>query len=158
MADKDKTPTAESVVALKEITAETVRAICNLSVNEDQKKFVAPNAVSIAQAYFNKLAWLRAIYADDTPVGFAMLYDDPEKAEYYLWRFMIDARYQGMAFGFRAMELLIEHVKTRPNATEFTTSIHQEDGSPQPFYEKLGFALTGECEDSEAMMRLPFGE
>jgi len=143
-----------SNVTLREITEDTVRTICNLSVRDDQKQFVAPNAVSIAQAYFSKHAWFRAIYADETPIGFLMLEDQPEKPEYYLWRFMIDARYQRMGFGRRAIALLIEHVQTRPNATEFLTSVLQADGGPQGFYEKLGFKLTGEYEEGEAMMSL----
>jgi len=67
---------------------------------------------------------------------------------------MIDNHYQKMGFGFKAMQLLIEHVKTRPNATEFLTSVVQKEGGPQGFYEKLGFKLTGEYEDGEAMMSL----
>jgi diamine N-acetyltransferase len=131
-----------------------VRTICELSVTEYQRQFVAPNAVSIAQAYFSRLAWFRAIYADETPVGFVMLHDEPERPEYYLWRFMIDQRYQKMDFGRRAMEFMIEHVKSRPNATEFLTSVVQADGGPQGFYEKLGFKLTGEFDEGEAVMRL----
>jgi diamine N-acetyltransferase len=146
--------TQDSQVTLREITADTVRAICKLAVREDQQKFVAPNAVSIAQAHFADTAWFRAIYAGDTPVGFAMLDDQPDKPEYFLWRFMIDARYQGMSFGRRALELLVAHVRTRPNATEFLTSVQPGDGGPQPFYEKLGFELTGEIDDGEAVLRL----
>ena len=155
MPETPEQPTSESTVTLREINADTVRTICNLSVREDQHQFVAPNAASIAQAYFSEFAWFRAIYADDTPVGFAMLEDQPEKPEYFLWRFMIDARYQRMGFGKQAMELLIAHVRTRPNATEFLTSFHEAEGSPQGFYESLGFTLTGEREDDEAMLRLP---
>nr|MDJ0571728.1 GNAT family N-acetyltransferase [Pleurocapsa sp. MO_192.B19] len=143
-----------SKVTLREITADSVRTICQLSVRDEQQKFVASNAMSIAQAYFSKYAWFRAIYADTTPIGFVMLEDKPEKAEYYLWRFMIDARYQGMGFGYRALLLLIDRVKTRPNATELLTSVVQGEGSPQGFYEKLGFKLTGEYEEEEAIMRL----
>ncbi len=154
MTDKKDSVTKDSTVSLREISGETVRSICNLSVHEAQKGFVAPNAISMSEAYFEKKAWFRAIYANDTPVGFVMLWDDPEKPEYYLWRFMIDGRYQSMGFGYRAMELFIEHVKTRPNATELTTSVVQAGGGPQPFYEKLGFKLTGDMEDTEAVMLL----
>jgi diamine N-acetyltransferase len=148
--------TKSSVITLKEITSKTVRVICDLSVRDVQKKVVAPNAFSIAQAYFSKHAWFRAIYADDTPVGFLMLEDQPEKPEYYLWRFMIDHRFQGFKFGFRAMKLVIEYVKDRPNATELITSVVQEKGGPQGFYEKLGFELTGEYEEGEAILQLKF--
>ncbi|MEM7593424.1 MAG: GNAT family N-acetyltransferase [Cyanobacteria bacterium P01_A01_bin.83] len=143
-----------SKVTLREITSDSVRTICNLSVGDEQQKFVAPNAMSIAQAYFSEDAWFRAIYADTTPIGFVMLEDKPESAKYYLWRFMIDARYQGMGFGRRALLLVIDRIKTRPNATELLTSIVQAEGSPQGFYEKLGFKLTGEYEEEEAIMRL----
>jgi len=150
---KDK-PAKQSKVTLREVTEDTVRAICRLAVTEKQNSFVAPNAVSIAQAYFSKYAWFRAVYADDEPVGFVMLHDDPEKPEYFLWRMMTDTHYQGMGFGWRAMKLLIEHVRTRPNATVLMTSCIQGDGSPQGFYEKLGFELTGEKEDTEVVLKL----
>jgi hypothetical protein len=82
-------------ISLREIDASSCRAICKLDVADRQRGFVAPNAVSIAEAYFEKQAWFRGIYADDTPVGFAMLSVDEVEAEYYLWRFMLDHRYQG---------------------------------------------------------------
>ena len=148
----DTRPVAE--VQLREITAETVRTVCELSVATGQQRFVAPNAVSIAQAHFSKHAWFRAIYMGETPVGFLMLEDMPEKPEYYLWRLMVDSRWQGQGIGRRAMELCIEHVRTRPHATELLTSVVQEEGGPQGFYERLGFRLTGEYEEGEAVMRL----
>ncbi|HUU45023.1 MAG TPA: GNAT family N-acetyltransferase [Acidobacteriota bacterium] len=149
--------TRESIISLQEITADTVRTICNLAVHPEQQKFVAPNAVSIAQAHFSEHAWFRAIYADDTPVGFVMIEDQPAKPEYYLWRYMIDVRYQRMDFGRRAMDLIIAHVRTRSNATEFLTSVVQAEGGPQQFYEKCGFQLTGDYDEGEAVMRLGLG-
>jgi diamine N-acetyltransferase len=154
-SQKEKAPLRESKVTLREITEDTVRQICILTVRQDQAGFVAPNAVSIAQAHFDEKAWFRGIYADDTPVGFVMLQDDTEKPEYFLWRFMIDSRYQGMDFGRRAIDLLLEYVRTRPGATELLTSIVEAEGGPQEFYEKLGFKLTGEYDEGEALMRLP---
>ncbi len=154
MTESQATPSGRDEVALREVTGDSVRTICGLSVRDEQTKFVAPNAVSIAQAYFSEHAWFRAVYADETPVGFVMLADQPEPPEYYLWRFMIDARYQGMGYGQRALALLIEHVRTRPGATELLTSVVQAEGGPQGFYEKNGFELTGEYEDGEAVMRL----
>jgi diamine N-acetyltransferase len=144
----------DATVTLREVTKDTVRKICDLKVRDDQNKFVAPNAVSIAQAYFHEEAWFRAIYADDTPVGFLMLYDDRVKPEYFLWRMMIDASYQGLGYGKKAMELFIEHVKTLPNATELVTSCVPGDGSPEGFYHGLGFRRTGELDGDEVVMRL----
>ena len=150
--------TPESPVTLREVTKEMVRAVCRLQVAEGQRKFVAPNAVSIAQAHFEPKAWFRAVHAGDTLVGFVMLFDNPNEPEYFLWRYMIDARYQGMGFGRRAMEQVIAYVKTRPGAKELLTSCDPGEGSPCPFYERMGFVYTGEEDDGELVMRLKFVE
>lgn len=146
----------DSKVTLREITSETVRQICNLSdtLSEAQKKMVAPNAISIAQAHFNKFAWFRAVYADEEPVGFIMLYDNPEEPEYFLWRFMIAGSYQSMGFGKRAIDLLIEYVKTRPNAKKLGVSCGEGEASPEGFYTNLGFKRTGEMEGEEVVLSL----
>jgi diamine N-acetyltransferase len=154
MTDETPNVTPESKISLREVTAETVRIICRLEVSEEQKKFVAPNAVSIAEAYFEPKAWFRAIYADETPVGFLMLYDDPDGPEYFLWRYMIDARYQELGFGKRAMDLLVEYVRSRPGARELALSCHPGQDGPEPFYRHYGFRLTGRMLGNEAEMRI----
>ncbi|MGH3086848.1 MAG: GNAT family N-acetyltransferase [Rubrobacteraceae bacterium] len=146
--------TADTTVTLREVTRESVGDVCDLKVASHQEQFVAPNAVSIAEAYFEpEAAWFRAIYAGETPVGFLMLHDDAANEEYYLWRFMIDARYQGRGYGRRALELLIEHVETRPGARTLFTSCVPGDGGPGPFYEEMDFVYTGEVDDGELVMR-----
>ena len=149
-------PTRDSVVTLREVTKENLISVLRLKVAPEQEKFVASNAVSIAQAYFDReTAWFRAVYADEAPVGFLMLEDRPEEQTYFLWRFMIDARWQGMGFGARAIALLLDHVRTRPGATVLGVSCVPGDGSPGPFYERMGFAYTGEEDHGELVMRRP---
>ncbi len=146
----------EAQVTLREVTEETVGEICELSdtLTEPKKSMVAPNAVSIAQAYFCEYAWFQAIYADETPVGFIMLYDNPEKSEYFLWRMMIAEPHHGKGFGRRAVELLIEYVKTRPEAKELFVSSVPGEGSPEGFYRRLGFEPTGQIDEREVVMKL----
>lgn len=154
MKDDKPAISRNSVVSLREVTADTVRTICRLEVSEEQKNFVASNAVSIAQAYFEPKAWFRAIYADETPVGFMMLYDDPDEPEYFLWRYMIDRRFQKMGFGRRGLDLLVEYVRNRPAAHELRVSCHPGEDGPEPFYRKYGFALTGRMLEEEAEMKM----
>ncbi|MCA9990366.1 MAG: GNAT family N-acetyltransferase [Anaerolineales bacterium] len=141
-------------VTLQEITNDNLRQILKLDVAAAQQHFVASNAVSLAQAHFEPYAWYRAIYAADTPVGFVMLYDQPYRAAYYLWRLMVDARYQGRGYGHQAVQQVIDYVRTRPGATQLRVSYIPGPGSPQSFYHKLGFAETGEVEDGETVMAL----
>ena len=141
-------------VELREITKDTVRAVLKIETTEEQRNFVAPTSVSIAQAYFEPKAWFRAIYADDEPVGFIMLFDDPDKPEYFLWRLLVGADFQRNGYGRAAVEQLVEYVRTRPGATELLTSWVPEPGGPEPFYRSLGFLPTGEVDEGEVVARL----
>lgn len=148
----------ESTVTLREITEKTLGDFLKMKVAGTQERFVASNAVSIAQAHFSRNAWFRGIYAGDAPVGFIMLWDEPEKPEYFLWRLMIGAPYQKRGFGRRAVGLLIEHVKTRPAARELLVSCVEGEGSPLGFYEALGFRSTGDYEGEELILKLDLGD
>jgi diamine N-acetyltransferase len=141
-------------VTLQEITAETLSSVLALSVAEAQKGFVASNAVSIAQAHFSPNAWFRAIYADDTPVGFVMLWIDEDAAEYDVWRFMVDHRYQRRGYGRQAMQQVIDFVWASGRAKEVSLSYVPGEGNPSPFYVKCGFVETGEWNGGEKVMKL----
>ena len=92
------------MLELKEITYDNLKAVIKLSetLSEQDKKHVATNVVSLAEAYLNyDIAWPRAIVVDDVVVGFVMLGLDNYIAEekdwpvYFLWRFMMGTEYQG---------------------------------------------------------------
>ena len=140
-------------VELREITSETVRTICDLDVAADQRGFVAPNAVSIAEAHYAPAHWMRAIYADDEPAGFLLTYEEPAEGRYYLWRFMVDERHQRRGVGRRAMELLLERWRGL-GAPAGTLSVVPTNPGAIAFYESLGFRLTGEEHGGEVGMRV----
>ena len=146
-----------AIVTLQKVTKQNLVEILNLRVNPQQEKFVADNAVSIAQAHFHPEAWFRAIYANETPVGFVMLECDRVNSSYSLWRLMIDASCQKQGFGRRAVELILEYVKTLPGGEVLWTSCVSGDGGPIKFYEKMGFTNTGNLdEDGEIIMEYKF--
>ena len=155
MSNEAEKPSPNATVSLREITQETLRPFLNMKVATSQTNMVASNAVSIAQAHFEKYAWFRGIYADETPVGFIMLYDNPDEPVYFLWRLMVAEEHQGNGYGRKAIEQLVDYVRTRPKATELMVS-HVKDvlGNPGPFYQKVGFTYTGKEEDGELVMRL----
>lgn len=139
---------------LREVTRESLSSILRLAVAPGQEDHVADNATSIAQAHFDPKAWFRGIYCEEEPVGFVMLRVDPEGQEYYLWRFMIGAPHQGMGYGRRAMELIVDHVRALPGAQVLSLHVVDAPNSALPFYEGLGFLATGEIEDGELVMEL----
>jgi diamine N-acetyltransferase len=154
------TPAAPDLVTLREITDETVVSIVKLSVAESQKGFVAPNAVSLAQALFSKEAWYRAIYAGDEPVGFVMLYDEslrtppPDAPSVGVWRFMVDERHQGRGIGRQALARVIEHVRAKGVFSTLELSYVPGPGCPEPFYRSMGFRPTGRMDGDEVVLEL----
>jgi diamine N-acetyltransferase len=147
-------PGHDASVTLREITSNTLQAIIDLKVSPAQEQFVAANVVSIAQAYFYRdILWFRAIYADEIPVGFVMVAENPADQEWFLSRLMIDARYQGRGYGARALQLVIDGLRAR-GATELQLSCGPGEGSPCPFYEQRGFVDTGEFHGLERVLRL----
>ena len=120
------------MIHLEKITWKNVDAILNLRVNKEQKHFVARNTDSIVDAFLaitedGKKVYPFGIYADKKPVGFIMIgYDIGEddgtepradwflRDTYFIWRFMIDKRYQGKGYGREAMEKALEFVRTFP--------------------------------------------
>lgn len=137
-----------SNITLREITKETVVDVCRLSLKDEQRQFVASNAQSIAEAHFEpNYAWFRAIYADETPVGFVMLGRDLEQDFAFLWRFMIDKKYQKLGFGRKAIALVLDHLRSQTNVSRVVTSYHPGIGDPSGFYLHLGFQKVDEQED-----------
>ncbi len=143
-------------IRFRRITAENLNEISKLSMKltDAQKKMVAHNVVSIAEANYSPSAWMRAIYADEDLVGFIMTHtgsDDEDGIDcpgVFLWRFMIAYPYQGKGYGRRALEKLILHLKAMGIPLLYT-SCGLGESSPEGFYRKLGFVPTGGHYDDE---------
>lgn len=148
-------------VTLREISAATLRPVLALSVTPEQQSFVAPNAVSLAEALFSPEAWYRAIYHEEAPVGFVMLYDEtlrpvtPESPQIAIWRFMIDHNCQGRGIGAAALQLVIAHVRAKARGQTLLVSYVPGPGCPEQFYLRGGFRHTGRVDDGEIVLELP---
>jgi diamine N-acetyltransferase len=148
-------------VTLREISSETVLQVVRLSVAESQKGFVAPNAVSLAQALFAPEAWYRAIYHGDELAGFVMLEDEslrsppPEDPKVCVWRFMVDAGFQGRGIGAAALRQVIGHVRAKRLFASLELSYVPGPGCAEPFYLSLGFRHTGRVDGNEVVLELP---
>ena len=130
-------------VELREVTAATVRSICSLEVADEQRTYVAPVAVSIAQAHFEPTSMFRAIHADDEPVGFILWRSGEPPKSAYLWRFMVDRKHQGKGHARAAMELAFTEWRALGFDT-LITSVVLGQHSPLGFYLSLGFTEANE--------------
>ncbi|MEK4630422.1 GNAT family N-acetyltransferase [Solibacillus sp. FSL R7-0682] len=99
------------MIEFREIDRHNFFEVIDLTVEEEQKTFIATNLFSLAQAKAYPECICIAIYYEDSLVGFAMYCIDAEDHEYWIYRFMIDKRYQGKGFGKAAMKKLIDRIK-----------------------------------------------
>ena len=107
-------------IHLEKITWDNYKHICKLRVTKEQDGFVARNERSLIHAYIalsqgEIRPYPFGIYLGKKPIGFVMIgYNgweegDPEfmKNTYFIWRFMIDKRYQGKGYGRQAFGLAV---------------------------------------------------
>ena len=140
-------------VHLEKVTYDNVAEVCKLQVNKDQKNFVASNKGSLIEAYLaldmGNPVYPFAICLDKKVIGFVMIghddYDDEEDPEflknYFIWRFMIDKKYQGKGYGKEALKLALEFIKTEPcgEAKACFLSYELENEAARNLYKKFGF-------------------
>lgn len=126
---------------LKPITKDNWLKAISLRVREDQTKFVAPNAVSLAQLNFLENFHAKGIYHEETMVGFTLYGIDEDDHEYWIYRIMIDQKYQGKGYGKRAISLVIEDIKKIKEARHksITLSYEPTNVHAKRVYEKMGF-------------------
>ena len=150
------------MVSLRPIDDSNREAVEALRVTPAQGRFVSGVADSVLEAAEEPggcaLYW--AVYADETPVGFVMISDEvaPGSSDYiphFLWKLLIDERYQRQGFGTATLDLIAEYFRGRPGVDVLATSAGQGDGSPITFYERYGFEQTGEIVfDDEVLLQL----
>ena len=117
---------------LEKITYLNWHDVEELRVTEEQKGYLDNNTGSLALAYVIREAGFHVIpfgnYFGDMPIGFVMIgYDIPLDEEddlnekywftrdsYFIWRFMIDRRWQGRGYGRQALALVLDFIRSGP--------------------------------------------
>lgn len=144
------------MIKFKEITCENFWEVIDLSVAENQEKLVTSNAVSIAQSKVQPECIPLAVYVDDEPVGFAMYCIDRDEGEYWIYRLMIDKRFQGRGYGKTAAKMLVELIQEDKSRHKIFLGVHLDGGASVHIYKSLGFEFDGQVFGSEHIMCLSY--
>lgn len=156
----------------EKITNENFKKCIDLSPGEDNYKFVAPNDISLAQAYVaiandTCIPLPFGIYDEDVIVGFIMMSyiradqdEDLDEPIYEIWRFMIGEDYQDKGYGKKSLAMAIDYIKTKPcgEATKCYLSYVPGNEKAQGLYKAVGFEETGEFDGGEVIMSVEIGE
>ncbi len=160
-----------AVVELHDIaTAADKAAVLTLRRGSGQERYLGSMESHFEDAVTDAHACPRmwSVHDGDQLVGFVMISDgiplatlaadDDIVGPYFLWRLLIDERFQGRGYGAATIDAVVAYLRTRPGAEVLMTSCKAGPGSPQPFYLHYGFALTGEVKWGEDLLRLDLGE
>ncbi len=145
--------TLPAEVTLRPVTRDNFEAVTDLELLPHQREFLASNSYSIAQASFYPNYHTRAIYAGEEVVGFMMFVvldgSEDEAGEYSIWRLMVDCRRQGQGLGRRALQSLLDEIRSDPVACKVWISYVPGNEVASSFYASFGFVETEIDEEGE---------
>ena len=140
-------------ITLRPVTKDNYEAVCDLEVTKKQEDYVACNMWSIVESKFNDNYTTRAIYQQQTLVGFFMwVLENPTMIS--IWRFMVDKQFQKQGIGRQAMNLAIEEIKQTEGVKQIEICYDPENPVAKNFYASFGFVEVGMDEDDEDMLAL----
>lgn len=147
-------------VTLNPITGDDVVPLGNMSVRDDQDRFIAPNIFTIAQARFHTGAYDFCIWNGDQRVGLIALIDMAEHddlnaiddpAAVFVWRLLIGTEFQGLGFGKAAMQAAETWTVARGKTLVQIQAV-QDNVVAIGLYESLGYVRTGKMSGVEIQL------
>lgn len=135
-------------ITFREITSDNYSQVLNLKITPEQEaaKFVSPVVRSLADAWFYRdegMAYPKAVYEDEDLVGFIMYELDTEEQQVFIWRFLIDQRYQGKGYGRQTIEAVLAMAKEQAQITKVVADYVDGNEPMKKILLDLGFEETG---------------
>ena len=135
-------------VTLRDITGDNYFQVLELKITPEQEaaKYVSPVVRSLADAWFYReegIAYPKAVYADEDLVGFIMYELDTEEQQVFIWRFLIDQRYQGKGYGRQTIEVVLKMAKEQAQMTKVVADYVDGNEPMKKILLDLGFEKTG---------------
>jgi len=143
-------------ITLRDINRDNWEAIIQLELPVEQRAFVAANVYSIAEARIFPTLVPLGIYQADDPVGFTMYDTSSDDGNVWIYRLMITGQHQRKGYGRKAMQLLLERLRSQLACPFVLISWDPDNVAAERLYEDLGFRKTGDILDDEIVARLDF--
>lgn len=145
------------MILLKAIDKSNWEECIQLKSSPNQKGFIASNLYSIAEAQFLEGFNTKAIYYGEIMIGFTMFGLDPDDGNYWIYRFMIDERFQGRGYGHQAMQLVISEIRNANDRTSIVMLGYKPDNEhAKKLYAKTGFKEEGMAPWGEMLAKYTF--
>ncbi len=149
-------------VDFREVDELTLGAALAVTLAPEQEPYVGTvsEALEEARDLPEGRPWYRAAFDGELAVGFVMLSwnvppNPPEIiGPWYLWKLIVDRRYQGRGYG-RAIIRKVAEIVRAEGAETLLTSYALGPNNPGLFYQQVGFIPTGDVNiDGEIIVAL----
>lgn len=145
------------MICLKSIDHSNWEECIELKVKQEQQSYIASNLYSIAESKIFPHLKIKSIYCNEKLIGFAMYGIDSDDGNYWIYRFMIDERFQGRGYGKTAMKLIIQDIADRNDCTDVIWLGYQpENEQGRRLYASVGFEEVGIAPWGEMLAKFSF--
>lgn len=144
-------------IELRKIDENNFLDAFNLKMTKEQEKFVSSPIRSLAQAYvYRNQCQPFGIYNEDSMIGYVLVIYDYDIDEYNIWHMLIDVSYQGKGYGSKALDEILEYIKTKPfgKSNKVTLTCNENNDPGLKLYKQKGFIATGNKDDDEIELSL----
>ncbi|MEG3240717.1 GNAT family N-acetyltransferase [Streptococcus suis] len=144
------------MIRLELVNKDNFEAVLQVQLAPEDQRRVASVEYSLAQAWLYKDSGMilpYAVVSGRKVVGFAMLSIDPKDNSYYLWRLLIDKKYQNQGFGKEVIRQVLRRARDDQQCHKVTVNYVIGNHKMRYILEKLGFQSVG-LEGQEMKMEL----
>ncbi len=136
----------------------------SVEVTDDQDRFIAPNAITMAQARFRAGAYDFCIWDGETRVGLLAVIDMAEHDDLedgvddpnavYIWRLLIGTEFQGKGHGKAAIAFAEDWGRARGRTMAQIQAV-EDNVAAITLYQSRGYELTEVKVGSEVQLQKP---
>lgn len=142
------------MISVREVDAQNVFDVCELTTNQNgigttMEEYLCCNATSIAESKYYPEMHPKALYWNETLIGFVMykqVNSEPRTAT--ICRFMIDYKFQHQGLGRKAFEGIVKYLKNE-GMSKVVLMIDEENAIAKKLYLSFGFEFTGKIDKDE---------
>lgn len=136
-------------LTIRNVSKNNYEEILKLEVAKDQEGFIEPVKACLKEAEEDSVWRTVGIYSRDKAIGFAMyglFLNEGKDGRVWLDRFLISHEFQGMGYGKKGINTLINHLYEEFGYKKIYLSVYDNNKGAISLYRKIGFEFNGELD------------
>ena len=134
------------MIRLELVNKDNFHQVLDLEVAPKDQRRVASVEYSLAQAWLyrdSEVLFPYAVKSGQLTVGFLLLSYQPMENSYYIWRLLIDQKYQNQSFGKEVIRQVLQRAKDDQQCHKVTVNYVIGNHKMRYILEKFGFQPVG---------------